>query len=107
MYERPQLEGLTDITFFAMKLVDFIPHEDDPIVLSVILMGKNVLKVLIDQGSSTDVMFWDTFVGLQISKEQLQRFHRVLVGFFGEHVKVKGYVELGIVKYMVVNAPSS
>jgi len=63
-------------------------------------------------------MFWDSFLGLQILKEQLQRYDGVLVGFSGEHVEVKGYVELRttftddiaqtiMVKYMVVNAPSS
>ncbi|XP_027905968.1 uncharacterized protein LOC114165580 [Vigna unguiculata] len=82
-------------------------------------MGRNVHRVLIDQGSSTDVMFWDTFVGLQVPRDQLQPFDGVLVGFSGEQVEVRGHVDLRttfsdenaaktiVIRYLVVNAPSS
>lgn len=63
--------GITDITFSSTELVDVVPNEDDPIILSILFMGRNVHRVLIDQDSSMDVMFWDIFVGLQIPKEQL------------------------------------
>jgi len=55
---------IPDMMFTKKYLEDVVPHEDDPVVLSVILMGRNVHRVLIDQGSSTDVMFWEAFVGL-------------------------------------------
>lgn len=108
-----------DVTFLAKGLSDVVLHEDDPIVVSVLMMGGNLHRVLIDQGSSVDVMFWYTFVSLQILKKQLQRFNGVLVKFFGEHVEIWGYVELRttltdralvktiMVRYVVVNAPSS
>jgi len=56
------------------SLVDIVPYEDDPIVLSIVLMGRSVLQVLIDQGTSTNVMFWDTFVGLQIQMSSHRDF---------------------------------
>jgi len=108
-----------DITFSNDDLKGVIPHEDDPIVVSVIMMGKNVHRVLIDQGSSADVMFWSTFVGLQIPIDQLKPFDGVLVGFSGDQVEVKGYVDLRttfkdkedaktvFIRYIVVNTPSS
>jgi len=58
-------------------------------------------------------------VGLQIPIDQLQPFDGVLVGFSGDQVEVKGYVDLRttfrdkeaaktiFVRYIVVNAPSS
>jgi len=55
---------IADLIFTKKDLEDVVPHEDDPVVLSVILMGRNVHRVLIDQGSSADVMFWEAFVGL-------------------------------------------
>jgi len=106
---------MTDITF---SVSDVAPYEDDLIVLSVVLVRRNVHRVLIDQGSSTDV-FRDTFVGLQIPKERLHGYNGVLVGFSGEHVEVRGYVELRttffdgtlartiMVKYVLVNTSSS
>ncbi|XP_027916049.1 uncharacterized protein LOC114175492 [Vigna unguiculata] len=108
-----------NITFSADDTKDIVPHEDDPVVLSVIMMGRNVHRVLIDQGSSADVMFWDTFVGLQIPRDQLLPFDGVLVGFSSEQVEVRGYVDLRttfsdehaaktiVIKYIVVNALSS
>jgi len=36
---------------------DVVPHEDDPVVIFVVTVGKKVHKVLIDQGSSADIMF--------------------------------------------------
>jgi len=83
------------------------------------MMGRNVHRVLVDQGSLADVMFWSTFVGLQIPIDQLRPFDGVLVGFSGDQVEVKGYVDLRttfrdkedaktiFIRYIVVNAPSS
>lgn len=45
------------LTFFGQDMKDVCPHKDDPVVLSVIIMGSNAHRVLIDQGSSIDVMF--------------------------------------------------
>jgi len=53
-----------NIIFLTDDAKDIVPHEDDPVVLSVIMMGRNVHRVLIDQGSPANVMFWDAFVGL-------------------------------------------
>jgi len=111
--------GVANITFSVSKLADVAAHEDELIVLSVVLARHNVYRVLIDQGSPVDVMFWDTFVGWQIPKEQLQRYDEVLVGFLGENIDVRGYVEFRatftdgtlaqtiMIKYMVVNVSSS
>ncbi|XP_027910365.1 uncharacterized protein LOC114169424 [Vigna unguiculata] len=107
------------IMFSSDHLKGVVPHEDDPIVLSVIMMGRNVHRVLVDQGSSADVMFWNTYAGLQIPTDQLKPFDGVLVGFSGDQVEVKGYVDLRttfrdkedaktiFIRYIVVNAPSS
>ena len=111
--------SVLSLTFSAEDMQDVYPHEDDPVVLSVIMMGRNVHRVLIDQGSSADVIFWDTFVGMQVPRDQLQPFDGVLVGFSGEQVEVRGFVDLRttffddlaaktiVIRYIVVNAPSS
>jgi len=115
--ERPK--KVSNIVFSSEDLKGVVPHEDDPIVLSVIMMGRNVHRVLVDQGSSVDVMFWNTYVGLQIPTDQLRPFDGVLAGFSGDQVEVKGYVDLRttfrdkedaktiFICYIVVNAPSS
>jgi len=34
-----------------------VPHENDPMVISIVTAGRKVHRVLVDQGSSVDVMF--------------------------------------------------
>jgi len=39
-------------------------------------------------------MFWNTYLGLQIPLDQLKLFDGCLVGFIGDQVEVRGYIEL-------------
>jgi len=64
-------------------------------------------------------MFWGTFKSLQISSDQLRPYDGGLVGFAGDQVEVREYVDLRTtfsyenaarmitVKYIVVNASSA
>ena len=108
-----------DITFTKEDLRDVVPHDNDPIVISLVTAGRMVHRVLVDQGSSADVMFWPTFEKLQLSPDQLRPYGGCLYGFAGDQVEVKGYIELrttftdGLasrtekIRYLVVNAPSA
>nr|KYP34074.1 Transposon Ty3-G Gag-Pol polyprotein [Cajanus cajan] len=69
------------ITFSDADFEGVSPHEDDPIVVSAIVMGYNVKRVLVDQGSSTDIMFWEAFVGMKILTDRLMPYVGTLVGF--------------------------
>ena len=50
-----------DLAFMRADLRDVIPHDNDPVVVSVVTAGRKVHRVLVDQGSSADVMFWSIF----------------------------------------------
>ena len=39
----------------------FTKDDNDPVVISVVTAGRKVHRLLVDQGSSVDVMFWTTF----------------------------------------------
>jgi len=80
-----------EITFSNADRSDIVPHEDDPVVISMIAMGRRVHRVLEYQGSSADVMFWSAF---SIPLNQQRPFDGVLVGFSGDPVEVRGYVDL-------------
>jgi len=45
------------ISFPNAKLEDVSPHKDGPIVLTIIVMGHNVHRVLINQGSLVNIVF--------------------------------------------------
>ena len=101
-----------DITFTKEDLRDVVPHDNDPIVISLVTAGRKVHQVLVDQGSLADVM-------LQLPLDQLRPYGGCLYGFAGDQVEVRGYIELRTtftnevasrtekIKYLVVNAPSA
>ena len=76
-------------------------------------------RVLVDQGSSADIMFWSTFNKLQLSPDLLRPYTGCLYGFTGDQVEVHGYLELRTtftdgtasrtesIRYLVVNADSA
>ena len=65
------------------------------------------------------MMFWETFVNLQLSSDQLRPYDECLVDFAGDQVKVRGFFELRTtfadenaartitIRYIVVNVPSA
>ena len=63
-------------------------------MISVVTVGRKVHRVLVDQGSSADVMFWSTFNKLQLSPDQLRPYTGCLYGFAGDQVEVRGYLEI-------------
>ncbi|XP_068466346.1 uncharacterized protein [Phaseolus vulgaris] len=106
--------------YLAIGIIsDVVPHDNDPIVISLVTVGRMVHRALVDQGSSADVMFWPTFEKLQLSPDQLRPYRGCLYGFAGDQVEVRGYIELRTtftdgaasrtekIRYLVVNAPSA
>ena len=75
--------------------------------------------MLVDQGSSANVMFWTTFNKLQLSPDLLRPYTGCLYGFTGDQVEVRGHMEprttftdgtasrMEKIRYLVVNAPSA
>ena len=108
-----------DLVFTKTGLQDVVPHENDPVVISVVTAGRKVHRVLVDQRSSTDVMFWLTFNKLLLSPDQLRSYVGCLYGFAGDQAEVRGHIKLRTtfidnttsrianIRYLVVNAPSS
>ncbi|XP_068498311.1 uncharacterized protein [Phaseolus vulgaris] len=84
----------TDLVFTKADLRDVVPHDNDPVVISVVTAGRKVHRVLVDQGSSSDIMFWLTFNKLQLSPDLLRPYTGCLYGFAGDQVEVRGYLEL-------------
>ncbi|KAJ1413041.1 hypothetical protein SESBI_19972 [Sesbania bispinosa] len=107
------------ISFSDEDMKGIKPHEDNPMVIDIVMVKYKVQRVLMDQGSSTDILYWSTFQRLQIPQEWLLPFSGSLIGFPGDSVEVRGYVDVMTtfgerehkkavrVKYLVINAPSS
>ncbi|XP_020961065.1 uncharacterized protein LOC110263677 [Arachis ipaensis] len=88
--ETPDLE----ITFNKTDICSAVPHLDDPVVISIQTGDLLVRKVLLDPGSSADVLFYSTFLKMNLSEKLIQPSSGELVGFSGERVPIKGYLWL-------------
>jgi hypothetical protein len=60
-----------------------MPH-DDALVVTVTVANHIVHRVLVDNGSSADILYWTIFQQLGIVREKLKPFVSPLVGFTGE-----------------------
>ncbi|XP_072076625.1 uncharacterized protein [Arachis hypogaea] len=87
-------QRIPEMTFYP---TDFHAHDanlDDPVVISIQLGDLIVRKVLLDLGSSADVLFFTTFEKMKLSTNILQPSVGDLIGFSGERVPVMGLVWL-------------
>ncbi|XP_057444038.1 uncharacterized protein LOC130736212 [Lotus japonicus] len=86
-----------DITFTVRDFEGVQPHEDDLIVVMLMIAEYEIERVLLDQGSSADLIYGDAFEKLGLTESDLQPYDGSLVGFSGEKVFVRGYVELSTI----------
>jgi len=79
-----------------------------------------ITKVLVDQGSLVDILYWKNFKTMRIPETNIQPYEEQIVGFSGEQVDTKGYLDLFTtfgeegclsktinVRYLLVNANTS
>jgi len=70
---------------------------DDPMVITVELENYAIKKVLIDQGSSVDILYWAIYQKLQLPTTTMVPYDEPIYGFSGEKVSTRGYIDLHIV----------
>ena len=72
------------------------PH-DDALVVSIRIEDYNMHRVLVDNGSSTDILYYPAFQQMGIGKEWLIPMNAPLVGFGGTRVLPLGAITLSVV----------
>ena len=94
------------------------PH-DDPLVIRAVVANKTIHRVLVDNGSSADIIFAVAFDKMAIEREKLEPVNTHLWGFSGEKVLPLGSIQLVLtlgdppcqatttVRFLVVDALSS
>ncbi|XP_072080867.1 uncharacterized protein [Arachis hypogaea] len=95
-YEKPRAitNQQPEVTFTHADFNSSIQNLDDPVVVTLQLGDLLVKKVLLDPGSSADVLFYSTFQKMKLSNNMLQSTGGDLVGFSGERVPILGSVWL-------------
>ena len=109
----------TSITFSDSDLEGCQHPHDDPLVVRAIVANKTVHRVLVDNGSSSDIIFASAFDKMGIGKEKLEPVNTHLRGFSGEKVLPLGSIQLVLTlgespcqatttaRFLIVDAPSA
>jgi len=96
-------------------------QQDDPMVIIVKIENYAVKKVLVDQGSSVDILYWATYQKLQLPETAMVPYDEPIYGFSGEQVSTRGYIDLHTVfrdgtqtktilipiRFLIVDAPTT
>ena len=75
------------------KIGTIQPH-DNALVVTLRIGRYDVKRVMIDQGSTTDVMYPDLYKGLGLKSEDLTPYNSPLVSYEGRMVAPKGLIRL-------------
>ena len=117
MSKLPRLD--TTITFSDANLEGCQHPHDDPLIIRVVVANKTVHRVLIDNGSSANIIFAPAFDKMGIEREKLEPVNAHLRGFSGEKVLPLGSIQLVLtlggspcqatmtIKFLIVEAPSA
>ena len=67
------------------------PH-DDAIIITLLIAGYTTRKVLVDNGSSTDILYYLAFQQIRLGQDQFHPVNAHLVGFGGMKVQLVGTI---------------
>ena len=104
--------ALEPISFNDEDLEGITQPHDEALVVTVQINGFIVKRVLVDQGSGTEVMYPDLIKGPDLKNEDLSKYDTPLVGFDGRIVVLEGQISLLVnmegkevmVTFIVVNS---
>ncbi|GFZ05183.1 hypothetical protein Acr_17g0007550 [Actinidia rufa] len=92
----PVVDAHPSITFNNDDLRGLhLPH-DDALVVSAVIANFNVQRVLVDNGSSVDILFVSAFDKMRIGLDKLHPFHIPLVRLGGNMTHPLGWIKLPV-----------
>lgn len=77
------------------KIRTFQPN-DDSLIVTFRIGGYDVKKVLVDQGSGAEIMYWGLYKGLDLKPKDLGKYDSLLVGFDKRNVIPCGMIKLHV-----------
>ena len=84
------------IVFTNRDLIGIQNTNNEPVVVSMTISKHPVKRILIDSDSSTDVLFYDAFVHMNLPMEELKPVLSPLVAFNGESINVEEEITLPV-----------
>lgn len=72
------------ISFSEKDAICIHPHNDDPIIITIRCDECEIIRVMVYKGSSTDILYLDSFERLRLNLDDLKGFKGSLVRFSEE-----------------------
>ena len=83
---------------FIDKDIERIHHpHDDAIVITLLIADYTTRRVLVDNGSLADILYYPAFQQMRLGRDQIRLVNSPLVGFSGMRVQPVGIVTLSMV----------
>ncbi|XP_043705563.1 uncharacterized protein LOC122655434 [Telopea speciosissima] len=82
------------ITFTDENLANIQSPHDDAMVIKMVIANCTVGRILVNNGSSVDILYYDAFEKMLLKPEMLKRVESPLYGFNGAPIQVEGSIEL-------------
>ncbi|KAL0433349.1 UNVERIFIED_CONTAM: hypothetical protein Slati_2669200 [Sesamum latifolium] len=111
------VEAEEEITFSSKDLMEKGGSQDDPMVIKLDIANFFIHKVLIDNGSSADIIFWNVLRWTGLEDFDLSPVQTPLVAFGGSEIASMGTIDLPVsmgkeprrrtimVRFLVVDTP--
>ena len=89
------------------------------LVVTLTVANHTIHRILVDNGSSVDILYWPVFQQMGIDRDKIKPFGFPLVGFSGEQIYLMGIISLLLivgtapkvstvmVDFLVVDRPSA
>ena len=94
--KRARVEIRLALSFSDEEKVGTIQPHNDVLVVTLKIGGYDVKRVLVDQGSSAEIMYPDLYEGLKLKPKDLAHYNSPLVGFDGKVVIPRGQIRLPV-----------
>ncbi|XP_075655023.1 uncharacterized protein LOC142625217 [Castanea sativa] len=94
------------------------PH-DDPLVIMLRVEEFNIHRILINNGSSADIIYLPAFQQMKMDKKRIRPFTSSLVSFIGDRIVLRGIITLTVIAgaylaqvtkeidFLIVDCPST
>ncbi|KAK3001621.1 hypothetical protein RJ639_020965 [Escallonia herrerae] len=94
--KKQKIAPVPTISFFDEDLKDVKTSHDDPLVITIKAENFEVKRVLVDNGSFAEILFYNTFRKMNILTDRLQKMDSPLYGFSNHSVVVEGIIALPV-----------
>ena len=80
----------------AQDIIEVRVSHDNAVVISLTIANYNVKRILVDNRSLADILYYDVFQKIKLPYSQLQPISAPLVRFTGSSVLIEGVINLPV-----------